>query len=115
MRTRTFFLALPFALLSAGAACAAPLATTPAELYALAKTNNCMACHTVDKKLVGPSFQAIGKQYAGQPDAAEKLAVKIAKGGSGSWGAIPMPANGQVTPEEMPLLVNWILAGAPTQ
>lgn len=77
---------------------------------ALAQAKNCMACHAVDKKLVGPSYKDISKKYAGQKDAVGKLATKIIKGGSGAWGAVPMPANPQVSEAEAQKLVSWILA-----
>ena len=63
---------------------------------ALAKSKNCMSCHATDKKLVGPSYKDVAKKYAGQKDAADKLAAKVIKGGSGVWGPVPMPANAQV-------------------
>lgn len=77
---------------------------------ALATSKNCMACHAVDKKLVGPAYKDVAKKYAGQKDAADKLAAKIMKGGSGVWGAIPMPANPQVTEAEAKKLAAWVLA-----
>lgn len=77
---------------------------------ALATSKNCMACHAVDKKLVGPSYKDVAKKYAGQKDAADKLATKIMKGGSGVWGAIPMPANTQVNEAEAKKLAAWVLA-----
>ena len=77
---------------------------------ALAKSKNCMACHAVDKKLVGPSYKDVAKKYAGQKDAADKLAAKIIKGGSGVWGAIPMPANAQVNEADAKKLATWVLA-----
>lgn len=76
----------------------------------LATAKNCMACHAVDKKLVGPSYKDVAAKYAGQKDAADKLAAKVIKGGSGVWGPVPMPANAQVTPDEAKKLVTWILA-----
>ena len=63
---------------------------------ALATSKNCMACHAVDKKMVGPSYKDVAAKYAGQKDAVDKLATKIIKGGSGVWGPVPMPASGQV-------------------
>ncbi len=87
------------------------LATTPAFANAdLAQKKNCMACHAVDKKLVGPSYKDVAAKYAGQGDAADKLAAKIMKGGSGVWGAIPMPANPQVTDAEAKQLSTWVLS-----
>jgi cytochrome c len=75
----------------------------------LAKKKNCMACHATDKKLVGPSYKDVAKKYAGQKDAVDKLAVKVMKGGSGVWGAVPMPANPQVSEAEAKQLVQWVL------
>lgn len=77
---------------------------------ALATAKNCMACHAVDKKLVGPSYKDVAGKYGGQKDAADKLAGKIIKGGSGVWGAVPMPANPQVNDAEAKKLAAWILS-----
>ena len=77
---------------------------------ALAKSKNCMACHAIDKKLVGPAYKDVAKKYAGQKDAGDKLAAKIMKGGSGVWGAIPMPANAQVNDADAKKLAAWVLA-----
>ena len=88
-------------------------AATPAVAdMALATSKNCMACHAVEKKLVGPSYQAIATKYAGQSDAVEKLAGKVVKGGSGAWGPVPMPANAQINDADAKKLVTWILAGS---
>ena len=76
---------------------------------ALAKAKNCMACHAVERKQDGPAYKEIAKKYAGDKDAVAKLAVKIQKGGSGVWGAIPMPANPQVNDAEAKKLAAWIL------
>ena len=61
---------------------------------ALAKAKNCMSCHAVDKKVVGPSYKDVAKKYAGQADAVAKLEAKVKKGGSGVWGTVPMPPKG---------------------
>ena len=76
---------------------------------ALATAKNCMACHAIDKKLVGPSYKDVAKKYAGQKDAVDKLADKIIKGGSGVWGPVPMPANTQVNEAEAKKLAAWVL------
>ena len=76
----------------------------------LAQKKNCMACHAIDKKLVGPAYKEVAAKYAGQKDAVDKLAQKVMKGGSGVWGAIPMPANPQVTEAEAKQLVQWVLS-----
>ncbi|SFF06910.1 c-type cytochrome [Paracidovorax wautersii] len=77
---------------------------------ALATSKNCMACHAVDKKLVGPAFKDVAAKYAGQAGAADKLATKIIKGGSGVWGPVPMPANSQVNEAEAKKLAAWVLS-----
>jgi len=76
----------------------------------LAKAKNCMACHAVANKLVGPAYKDVAAKYAGQKDAENKLVAKVMKGGSGVWGAIPMPANPQVSEAEARTLVKWVLA-----
>jgi cytochrome c len=76
---------------------------------ALAKSKNCMACHAVDKKLVGPSYRDVAKKYGGDAKAVDALAAKIVKGGSGVWGAIPMPANPQVSEADAKKLSAWIM------
>lgn len=76
---------------------------------ALATAKNCMACHAVDKKLVGPSYKEVAAKYAGQKDAVDKLAAKIMKGGSGVWGPVPMPANAQVNDADAKKLAAWVL------
>ncbi|MEO8170054.1 MAG: c-type cytochrome [Oxalobacteraceae bacterium] len=76
----------------------------------LAKAKNCMACHAVANKVVGPAFKDVAAKYAGQKDAEAKLTAKVIKGGSGVWGAIPMPANTQVSEAEAKTLVKWVLS-----
>ena len=76
----------------------------------LAQKKSCLACHATDKKLVGPSYQEVAAKYAGQKDAAAKLAEKIQKGGVGAWGQIPMPANPQVSADEAKTLAVWVLS-----
>jgi cytochrome c len=75
---------------------------------ALAKKYNCLACHQVDKKLVGPSYKDIAKKYKGQKVAAQ-LVEKVKKGGSGVWGPVPMPPNPTVPDADLKKLVDWIL------
>ena len=88
----------------------ASAASAPAFAQAdLAQKKNCMACHAVDKKVLGPAYKDVSAKYAGQKDAADKLAEKIMKGGVGAWGNIPMPANPQVTDAEAKQLVQWIM------
>jgi cytochrome c len=86
--------------------------STPAFAnMALAQKNACMACHAVDKKLVGPSYQDIAKKYSGKMDAAA-LAKSIKAGGAGKWGPVPMPAQAALSDADALTLAQWILAGA---
>jgi len=77
---------------------------------ALATAKNCMACHAIDKKLVGPAYKDVAAKYAGQAGAVDKLAAKIQKGGAGVWGPVPMPANTQVNEAEAKKLAAWVLS-----
>ena len=78
----------------------------------LAQKNNCLACHTVDKKLVGPAYQEVAKKYAGQKDAEANLIKSIKAGGSGKWGPIPMPAQAALSDADAKTLAAWVLGGA---
>src|SRR5688572_10877468 len=75
----------------------------------LAKSKNCMACHAMENKMVGPSFKDVSAKYATQKDAEKYLAQKIVKGSSGVWGQIPMPPN-NVTEKEAQTLAKWVLS-----
>lgn len=98
-------------LLAAAAALSSLHAPVMADT-ALATAKNCMACHAVDKKMVGPSYQAVSAKYATDKDAVKMLAEKIQKGstpGKGNWGPVPMPANPQVTEAEATKLAAWVM------
>ena len=97
-------------ILVAAAAVAALASNAAFASELLAKDNNCLACHAVDNKLVGPGFKEVAAKYKGDKSAEAKLATKIQKGGSGSWGQIPMPANPQVDDNEAKALAKWILS-----
>ena len=93
-------------------AAVAVFAASPAMAnLALAQKNACMACHAVDKKLVGPAYQDVAKKYAGK--SADELVKSIKAGGSGKWGAVPMPAQAALSDADAKTLAAWILAGAP--
>ena len=83
------------------------------KAFVIAKQNACLGCHNVNKKIVGPSFQSIAQKYKNDSGAQSFLKNKIAKGGSGSWGVVPMPANAKLSDSELSLLASWILRGAP--
>ena len=76
----------------------------------LAKQKACLACHQIDKKLVGPAYKDIAAKYKTDKDAEKKLAAKVRAGSTGVWGQIPMPANPSVSEAEAATLVKWILA-----
>ena len=98
-------LTLAAAAFAAGFASMASAADGPA----LATKYNCQACHAVDKKVVGPAYKDVAKKYAGDASAPAKLEAKVKSGGSGVWGAIPMPPN-NVPDGDLKPLVAWILA-----
>ena len=97
-------------VLAIGAVIGALVASPAFANAELAQKKNCLACHAVDKKVIGPAYKEVAAKYAGQKDAAEKLAQKILKGGSGVWGAVPMPANPQVNEAEAKQLATWVLS-----
>jgi len=100
------------------ALCAALLPASGVALAnaGLAKKSNCFACHMIDRKLVGPSYQDVAKRYAGDRTAEARLIDKVKKGGGGAWKdagiVVPMPPNSTVKDEDIRTLVRWILAGA---
>lgn len=98
---------LIFAAAAAAVVLAAPARADDAE--ALAKKYNCLACHQVDKKVVGPSYKDVAKKYKGKAGAEAMLIDKVKKGGSGVWGPIPMPPNAAVPAKDVEELVEWIL------
>jgi cytochrome c len=92
------------------ASTAAPAAAGASGAQELAGKSGCLACHAVDKKLVGPSYKEVAAKYAGQADAEAKLIQKVKNGGSGAWGSVPMPPNPQVSDQDVKTLVEWILS-----
>jgi len=101
-------LALAFALLLLAAGMTAARAQTVG--LGLAQAKNCIACHTVDRQRVGPAFKAVAQRFAGHDGAVDYLAHSIRSGGGGRWGAIPMPAQPQVSETEARELAKWILS-----
>jgi cytochrome c len=93
-------------LFAVGAMAVSSMAMANTEL---AKAKNCMSCHAVGNKLVGPAFKDVAAKYAGQKGSEAMLVQKVLKGSSGVWGQIPMPANTQVTQAEAHTLVKWVL------
>ncbi len=103
-------LKLPVSI-AVGAMLAAASLPASASL-ALAQKHACTACHSPDKKLIGPAYSEVAKKYAGRKDAAAHLAESIRKGGVGQWGPIPMPAQPNLSDADLKTLVNWVLSGA---
>ena len=99
---------IPIVLMTAMASASLPALAN----LELAQKNACTACHTVDKKVLGPSYQDVAKKYAGQKDAVAQLSESIRKGGSGKWGAIPMPAQPALSDADLKTLATWVSGGA---
>lgn len=76
----------------------------------LAQKYNCTACHSVDKKVVGPAYKDVAKKYAADKGAEAKLVAKVKAGGAGNWGAVPMPPNPQVSDADLKTPVKWVLS-----
>jgi len=76
----------------------------------LAQKSGCIACHNVDKKIIGPAYKEVAAKYKADKDAATKLAAKVKAGGSGVWGPVPMPPNAQVADADIKTLVAWVLS-----
>lgn len=77
---------------------------------ALAKKYNCLTCHAVDKKVIGPAYKDVAAKYKGAAGAETKLIGKVKNGGAGTWGQIPMPPNATVPDADIKALVQWILS-----
>jgi cytochrome c len=92
----------------ATAAALAPFAANASE--DLAKKSMCTSCHAVDKKILGPAYKDVATKYKGDAKAEAMLIDKVKKGGSGVWGAVPMPPHPQVSDADLKTLVKWALA-----
>jgi cytochrome c len=81
------------------------------DAKALAQKSGCLACHSVDAKILGPAYKDVAAKYKGDKGAEAKLVAKVKAGGSGVWGPMPMPANSpQVKDEDIKTIVHWILS-----
>jgi cytochrome c len=77
---------------------------------ALATSKNCMSCHNIDKKVVGPSYKEVAAKYRGDKSAPARLASKLMEGGGGVWGVVKMPSNPQLSEAEAKKLAAWVLS-----
>jgi S-disulfanyl-L-cysteine oxidoreductase SoxD len=85
---------------------------SPANVADLARRKACLACHAVDKKIVGPAFRDVAQRYKGAAEVEARLVEKMRKGGAGAWGPLPMPPNPDLAESDARALIQWILAGA---
>ncbi|MCB2017718.1 MAG: c-type cytochrome [Hydrogenophaga sp.] len=106
------FKTLALAIAVTGAASGAH-ALDAAAAKALATKSACLSCHAADKKIVGPAYKDVAAKHKGQADALEKVAARIKSGGSGMYGPVPMPPQPSLKDDELKLLAEWVLAGAP--
>lgn len=107
MKGTLFTAAIATAVTALFAATATPAMAQDAE--ALAKSKNCFACHSVDKKVVGPAYKDVAKKFASDANAVAELSKRIKEGSSGVWGAVPMPPN-NVTEAEATTLAEWVMS-----
>ena len=104
---------LAFLALLAGASIVAAGGAQAADAKAaedLLKKNACTACHSIDKKLVGPAYKDVAAKYRGQKDIEAKLVEKVKKGGVGVWGQVPMPPNAAVKDDDIKVMVHYVLS-----
>lgn len=103
--------AMMMAVAAAGSLMIAGYASADDAAQALAQKSGCLACHSVDKKVLGPAYKDVAAKYKGDKTAEAKLVEKVKKGGSGTWGPIPMPANSpHVKDEDIKTIVHWVLS-----
>lgn len=85
----------------------------PAAVQQILTKNACLACHSVENKMIGPAYRDVAEKYADDADAAETISAHIKEGSSGIWGPIPMPPNPGISDDDLAKVVEWVLAGAP--
>jgi cytochrome c len=76
----------------------------------LVRANDCISCHAVGRKVVGPAYRDVAKKYRGKSNAVQKLSQKIKRGGSGVWGQVPMTAHPALTTTQLREMLEWILS-----
>jgi cytochrome c len=103
--------ALLLAVAAAGSMLVAGQAGAADAAQALAQKSGCLACHSIDKKVLGPAYKDVAAKYKGDKTAEAKLIAKVKAGGSGVWGPMPMPANSpQVKDADIKTIVEWVLS-----
>ncbi len=111
MKFKYLALCLPLVF---GAGVAKAEAPSFAKVQEILQKNACLACHQVDNKVVGPSYKEVAEKYQGDPANAELLAKHIKDGSQGVWGPIPMPPNAGISDDDLTIVVDWLMAGVPT-
>src|SRR5579872_3604389 len=92
------------------AAAPVPQSSSTSAGEKLVKSNDCISCHAVNRKLVGPAYMDVAKRYRGKPGAAAKLMAKVRTGGSGNWGQVPMTPHPALTNAQLKSMIDWILS-----
>ena len=110
MKIRIAALSMTCALVLASAGASAAIDDKKATQ--ILSKGGCVACHTVDRKLVGPSFKEVAKKRKGDKNAAAVIAQKVRAGGTGVYGQIPMPPNpaSKISDGDLKALVEWVLS-----
>ena len=80
------------------------------EGKSLVEGADCLGCHKVEEKMIGPSYREVAKKYENTPENVEMLAEKIIKGSSGIWGDVPMPAHNGLSKENAKFMAQYILS-----
>jgi cytochrome c551/c552 len=95
---------------AAAPAQAAPAAASAADPNALLQKSGCLACHALDKKIVGPSYKEVAAKFANDKNAVAELAKKVRQGSVGVWGQVPMPPNPTPSDADLEAMIKFILA-----
>jgi len=107
--------ALAAALLMAASISARAGDVDPQRAFSIANSSDCLSCHAITKKVIGPAYRDVANKYKGDEGAPAHLVEKVKNGGSGVWGKFPMPAHPNVSDQDLKVVVDWILAGAPSR
>ena len=97
------------------AVAASPTAPAAALAAGLAAVNasDCIRCHGIDRRYVGPAFNQVAARYQGRPDAVDYLVGKIRNGGAGEWGRALMPRHPQLSEEQARQMAQWVMSLPP--
>jgi cytochrome c551/c552 len=110
--TKTIFLCATLLAVATAAQAAPAPAPAFAKVQPLLSGNSCLACHSVEQKVVGPAYKDVAAKYKGRADAAAYLSKKIKGGSTGVWGEMVMPPNTGVNDADLKTIVDWLVAGA---